>query len=119
MTSRLIRAFATQVLHSTPTIGAVEVAVVGAAVVRLWVDEVGVDRTPAAIAEDPRCLTPQRARCYQLELLHELGEVGMGDVVVRSGRNEVVLHQLCHIGDREGHGCNSFPSGLMGAEGHG
>ncbi len=37
----------------------------------------------------------------QLELLHELDEVRVGDLVVRSGYDEVVLNQLRNVGDRD------------------
>ena len=78
------------------------------------VDEVGIDGAPAAVAEDPRSLPPQRTGSQQLELVHELDEVGVGGIVVLSRCNEVVLHQLCNVGDRVGHDCNSCPFWVHG-----
>lgn len=62
-------------------------------------NEVGVDRAPTPIAEDPRRLPPQREARHLLEL----GEVGVGPIVVGLGKNEVVADQLCNVGDRAGH----------------
>lgn len=59
-----------------PAVGAVEVTILGV-VVSVGVDEVGIDRCPAPIAEDPRCLAPERADRHRLELLHELHEVAV------------------------------------------
>jgi hypothetical protein len=54
-------------------------------VVAVRVDEFGIDRAPAPIAEDPRHFPPQGAARHLLELLHELGEVGVGPFVVGLG----------------------------------
>ena len=59
--------------------------------VAVRVDEVGIDRGPAAVAEDPSGLPPQWPRRHQLELLHELNEVRVCVVVVRSGCDEVMM----------------------------
>ena len=80
------------------------------------VDDVAVDGAPAVIAEDPRRLSPQQTWCHQFALLHELNEVGVGDIVVRSRCDKVVLHHLCNVGDRVGHDCNSFPFSVHGRE---
>jgi hypothetical protein len=49
------------------------------------VDEVGIDRAPAPIAEDPRRFPPQRADRHLLEL-------GVREVVERTARFSIVTN---------------------------
>ncbi|MCL5047579.1 MAG: PIN domain-containing protein [Firmicutes bacterium] len=98
-----------------PAVGAEEVAVRGV-VVTVGMDQVGIDRAPAAVAKHPRHLPPQRMWCQQLELLHELHEVGVCCIVVRSGCDEVIFHQLGDVGDGVGHDGAPLPCGFLGAQ---
>jgi hypothetical protein len=98
-----------------PAVGAVEVAFVGV-VMTVVVDKVGIDRAPAPVTEHPGRLTVEGPGCQQLELLHELDEVGVGGIVVPDEGDEVVLHQLRNVGDRVDHVCNSFPFSVHGRE---
>ena len=61
-----------------------------AAVVTIRVDEVGIDRALAPIAEDPGCFPPQWTGRHGLQLAHELGEVVVGPNGVGFCKNEVV-----------------------------
>lgn len=62
-------------------------------------DEVGIKRGSAAIAEDPSRLSSQQARRQQFELLYELDKVAVSSIIVQSRCDEVVLHQFCNVGD--------------------
>jgi hypothetical protein len=88
--------------HLGPAVGAAEVALRGV-VVTLQVDEVGIDRASAAVTKHPRHLSPERTWRQQLELSHELDEVGMGSIVVRAKCDEVALDEFRDVGDGLGH----------------
>ncbi len=92
---------------------AAEVAVISV-LVGIRVDEVGVDQTPATFAEDRRRLAVEGLGCQQRELMDQLDEVGVGGVIVLGGCDDVVLHQLCNVGDRVGHDRDSFSSSVYG-----
>jgi hypothetical protein len=74
-----------------PAVGAVEVAVVGV-VVAVRVDEVGVDRAPAAVTKDPSRFAPQGPGGHGLQLGDEPGEVGVGGFVILDGQDEMVAN---------------------------
>jgi hypothetical protein len=58
-------------------------------------DEIAVDRTSAAVAEDPRRLPAQWSWRQELEL----DEVDVGGIVVRSGCDEMVSDEFCDVVD--------------------
>lgn len=62
--------------------------------VPVGVNEFGVDGASAPIAEDRGGLLVEGLRRQQLELLHELLEVRVGDAVVTGRDDKVVLDQL-------------------------
>lgn len=95
-----------------PTSRAVEVVVVGV-VVSLGVDEVGVDRSPAPVAEDPGGLVLQRAGRQILDTTLKLSEVSVGARVVGLAKNQVVVNWLCDVGDDVVH-VWTLPSRLVG-----
>jgi len=78
---RTVDAISSRVLAEEHPVTDPEVAILSA-VVTVEVDKAGIDLAPAAIADHPRHPSPERTWRQQLELPHEVAEVGVGSVVV-------------------------------------